>query len=45
MLGAGDLVPDVQVWTNPREEPVSLKGVLGAGFSLLCFYLHDWSTT
>jgi hypothetical protein len=45
MLGAGDSVPEVQVWTAPREEPVPLKKVLGAGYALLCFYVWDWSPT
>jgi hypothetical protein len=43
MLGPGDRVPDVQVWTAPREEVRSLKDMLGAGISLLLFYLWDWS--
>jgi hypothetical protein len=46
MLGSGDLVPDdVRVWTAPREEPRQLREVLGAGLSLLCFYLFDFSPT
>ena len=45
MLVPGDPVPDVQVWTAPREEARPLKEVLGAGLSLLCFYLWDWSPT
>ena len=44
MLEAGDRVPDVQVWTAPREEAQPLKDVLGGGWTLLCFYLYDWST-
>lgn len=43
MLEAGSTVPDVQVWTAPREEAVSLRGTLGVGWSLLCFYVYDWS--
>jgi peroxiredoxin len=43
MLGPGDRVPDVQVWTTPREDARSLKDVLGGGLSLLCFYVYDWS--
>jgi hypothetical protein len=43
MLGPGDAVPDVQVWTAPREEPVLLRTVLGAGYALLGFYIFDWS--
>ena len=45
MLGSGDRVPHVQVWTAPREESRPLKQVLGAGHALLCFYLWDWSPT
>jgi hypothetical protein len=43
VLEAGATVPDVQVWTDIREEPKPLREVLGAGLTLLCFYLHDWS--
>lgn len=43
MLGPGDKVPDVQVWAAPREESRLLRQVLGAGYSLLCFYFWDWS--
>jgi len=45
MLVAGDRVPDVRVWISPREEPEPLAKILGAGLSLLCFYLYDWSPT
>jgi len=45
VLERGDRVPDVQVWTAPREEPRELQQVLGAGLALLCFYLWDWSPT
>jgi len=45
VLGAGDSVPEVQVWTAPRQESRSLAQVLGAGYALLCFYLWDWSPT
>jgi hypothetical protein len=45
VLGAGDSVPDVQVWAAPREEPRSLRDVLDAGYALLCFYVWDWSPT
>ncbi|MGH3079031.1 MAG: hypothetical protein ACRDPZ_12735 [Gaiellaceae bacterium] len=45
MLSAGDHVPDLQVWTAPREEARPLTHVLGAGYALLCFYLWDWSPT
>ena len=45
MLLAGAAVPDVQVWVGVREEAVSLRQVLGAGYALLCFYVWDWSPT
>jgi hypothetical protein len=45
MLEPGDAVPEVTVWTVPREEPRPLRQVLGAGLTLLCFYLWDWSPT
>jgi len=41
VLGPGDSVPDVQVWTAPREEARLLRQVLGAGLTLLSFYLWD----
>ena len=45
MLGTGDAVPDVQVWTEPRRDVELLREVLGEGLSLLAFYLWDWSPT
>jgi len=45
VLGAGDDIPDVAIWTSPREEARALREVLGAGYALLCFYLWDWSPT
>jgi hypothetical protein len=45
VLGPGDPVPNVRVWTAPREDARELREVLGAGLSLLCFYLYDWSPT
>ena len=33
----------VLVWVAPREEAKSLREILGEGFSLLCFYVFDWS--
>ena len=38
MLEAGTRVPDVLVWTSPREEAQPLRTVLGTGLTLLCFY-------
>ena len=43
MLEAGCAVPDVVVWTAPREDAQPLRDVLGEGLSLLCFYVFDWS--
>lgn len=45
MLSPRDRVPDVQIWTAPREDARPLKDVLGDGLSLLCFYVFDWSPT
>jgi hypothetical protein len=45
MLGPGDTVPDVLVWTAPREDARQLNEVLGPGLALLCFYVFDWSPT
>ena len=41
VLEPGTRVPDVHVWTAPREESRPLKEVLGTGRSYLCFYLWD----
>ena len=44
MLEPGAVVPDVSVWTAPREEPMPLRVALaGEGMALLCFYVFDWS--
>ena len=45
MLGPGDSVPDVRVWTARGKEPETLQEVLGDGLTLLCFYVFDWSPT
>jgi len=45
MLEAGASVPDVQVWADVREEPKLLRELLVDGWSLLCFYVYDWSPT
>jgi hypothetical protein len=45
VLEPGARVPDVIVWTAVREEARPLKQVLGAGLTLLCFYVYDWSPT
>ena len=44
MLEPGDPIPNAQVWTAPREDPVDLAdAIAGDGFVLLCFYVFDWS--
>jgi hypothetical protein len=45
VLSQGETVPDVEVWTAPRQSPERLRDVLGNGLTLLCFYLFDWSPT
>jgi hypothetical protein len=45
VLEAGDRVPEVDVWAATREEARPLREVLGAGLTLLSFYLLDWSPT
>jgi hypothetical protein len=45
VLEAGSTVPNVEVWTSPREEAHALREVLGNGLALLCFYVWDWSPT
>jgi hypothetical protein len=44
MLGPGDSVPEVSVWTAPGRPPVPLaEATAGDGDALLCFYPFDWS--
>jgi hypothetical protein len=44
VLGVGDHVPVVSVWTAPREQ--ARVGELHADRAiLLLFYLFDWSST
>ena len=45
MLGPGDRVPQVRVWTAPGKEPEQLREILGDGLTLLCFYVFDFSPT
>ena len=44
MLGVGERVPDVLVWTAPNERR-PLSELLVDGRALLVFYLFDWSST
>jgi peroxiredoxin len=44
MLGVGDRIPEVTVWT-PQRRPVSLASILESGPALLVFYLFDFSST
>ncbi len=44
MLGTGDAIPNVELWTGPREH-ASLSALAGGAPTLLLFYLFDWSST
>ena len=44
MLGTGDSIPEVEVWTAPRERE-SLPELAAGATTLLLFYLFDWSST
>jgi peroxiredoxin len=44
MLSVGEAIPDVTVWTGPRE-PVPLRELAAERPLLLLFYLFDWSST
>ncbi|HZR95952.1 MAG TPA: hypothetical protein VFA56_09665 [Gaiellaceae bacterium] len=44
MIGVGERIPDVRVWTTPQES-ASLHEILRDGPILLVFYLFDWSST
>ncbi len=44
MIAAGELVPDVRVWTTDRN-PVGLRALASGSAYLLLFYLFDWSST
>ncbi len=44
MLGVGDRVANVEVWTAPRQR-VPLGELVAEGPMLLLFYLFDWSAT
>ena len=44
MLGEGERIPDVTVWTAPNRS-ASLRDLVSEGRVLLLFYLFDWSST
>jgi peroxiredoxin len=44
MLAVGDKIPDVRVWTTPRES-ATFEQLVSDGPILLIFYLFDWSST
>ncbi|HEY7208438.1 MAG TPA: hypothetical protein VH416_09350 [Gaiellaceae bacterium] len=44
MLGVGEKVPDVAVWTTARRR-VTLSALATEQPILLLFYLFDWSST
>ena len=44
MLDVGRRVPDVSVWTAPRERR-TIAELLRDGRALFLFYLFDWSET
>jgi hypothetical protein len=44
VLGAGEQIPDADVWLAPRER-VSLRALAEEGPVLFLFYLFDWSST
>ena len=44
MVGVGDGIPEVTVWTLERR-PVSLPSILESSPALLVFYPFDFSST
>jgi peroxiredoxin len=44
VLEPGDRMPDVTVWTAPRQSSTT-RELLAEGPLLLTFYLFDWSST
>jgi hypothetical protein len=44
VLAVGDRVPDVSVWTAPREQR-ALTELVAERPALFLFYLFDWSST
>ncbi len=44
MLSDGDRIPDISVWTAPREK-IALHDLGRERPALYLFYLFDWSST
>ncbi len=44
MVGVGERVANVEVWTAPRQR-VPLSELVAEGPVLFLFYLFDWSST
>ena len=44
MVAVGDRIPDVSVWTTPREQR-RIAELVQDGPALFLFYLFDWSST
>ena len=44
MLAVGDRIPNVSVWTAPRERR-NLDELVAERPALFFFYLFDWSST
>ncbi len=44
MLAVGDRVPELALWTAPREQR-QLAELVSEGPALFLFYLFDWSST
>jgi peroxiredoxin len=44
MLAVGEQIPDLRVWTEPRET-VELRELARERPLLLVFYIFDWSAT
>jgi hypothetical protein len=44
MVGAGDRVGDVRLWTAPGERQ-TVTELVGERRALFLFYLFDWSST
>jgi peroxiredoxin len=44
VIDVGEPVPDVRVWSTPRDT-LGLRELTDEGPYLLLFYLFDWSST